>query len=41
MLNLVIWISEFLKNREYDADDFVYLDPPYLISACEYNKGWG
>jgi len=31
---------EFLNNREYDADDFVYLDPPYLISACEYNKGW-
>jgi len=32
--------KDFLLNREYNSDDFVYLDPPYLISACEYNKGW-
>jgi len=32
--------KDFLLNRVYVSDDFVYLDPPYLISACEYNKGW-
>lgn len=31
---------EFVINREYEEEDFVYFDPPYLISACEYNKGW-
>lgn len=32
--------KEFLLNRSYNKNDFVYLDPPYLISSCEYNKGW-
>lgn len=32
--------TEFLENIKYKNGDFVYLDPPYLISACEYNKGW-
>lgn len=31
---------DFLKDIDYQNGDFVYLDPPYLISACEYNKGW-
>jgi len=30
----------FLNNTKYEQNDFVYLDPPYLISSCEYNKGW-
>lgn len=30
----------FLNEIEYDADSFVYLDPPYLISGSEYNKYW-
>ena len=30
----------FLNSLEYNKNDFIYLDPPYLISACEYNKGW-
>ena len=30
----------FLNSLEYKKNDFIYLDPPYLISACEYNKGW-
>jgi len=30
----------FLQNAEIGKGDFVYLDPPYLISASEYNKGW-
>ncbi|MDR2828251.1 MAG: Dam family site-specific DNA-(adenine-N6)-methyltransferase [Acholeplasmatales bacterium] len=30
----------FLNNYKYENDDLVYLDPPYLISNCEYNKGW-
>lgn len=32
--------EKFLLDRKYSQGDFVYLDPPYLISACEYNKGW-
>jgi len=30
----------FLSNLNLTKDDFVYLDPPYLISASEYNKLW-
>lgn len=32
--------EEFLESIDYKKNDFVYLDPPYLISDCEYNKGW-
>lgn len=32
--------EQYLLERSYSKNDFVYLDPPYLISACEYNKGW-
>lgn len=32
--------KDFLLNRNYGENDFVYFDPPYLISASEYNKGW-
>ena len=39
---------EFTKKdfREYDLswlskDDFVYVDPPYLITNADYNAGWG
>ena len=31
--------KDFL-NRKYKKDDFVYLDPPYLITFSEYNKFW-
>jgi DNA adenine methylase len=31
---------EFLNKLTYQKDDFVYLDPPYLISFSEYNKLW-
>ena len=31
---------EFLNKLVYQKDDFVYLDPPYLISFSEYNKLW-
>jgi len=40
----VIWHNEdfrlFLNSIVYEADDLVYLDPPYLISFSEYNKLW-
>lgn len=30
----------YFTGREYTKNDFVYLDPPYLITASEYNKHW-
>lgn len=30
----------FFSNKKYSKNDFVYLDPPYLITASEYNKLW-
>jgi DNA adenine methylase Dam len=32
--------KSFLRNAVFSDGDFVYLDPPYLISASEYNKVW-
>lgn len=32
--------EEFVKEIEPTKDDFVYLDPPYLITFSEYNKLW-
>ena len=33
---------DFFKQKEYkyEHDDFVYIDPPYLITSSEYNKYW-
>ncbi len=31
---------EFLKEKKYQKKDFVYLDPPYIITNSEYNKYW-
>jgi DNA adenine methylase len=30
----------FLFDRKFRKGDFIYLDPPYLIGASEYNKLW-
>lgn len=30
----------FLDRIDYQEDDLVYLDPPYLITFSEYNKLW-
>lgn len=30
----------FLKSVFFKKGDFLYVDPPYLITASEYNKGW-
>lgn len=30
----------FLQKYDISKNDFVYLDPPYLITAGEYNKYW-
>ncbi|MCX6753222.1 MAG: Dam family site-specific DNA-(adenine-N6)-methyltransferase [Candidatus Nomurabacteria bacterium] len=32
--------KEFFMKKNYKKDDFVYLDPPYLITSSEYNKLW-
>ncbi len=31
---------QFLDQIKFEKDDFVYLDPPYLITFGEYNKFW-
>lgn len=31
---------QFLYRRKYFKNDFIYFDPPYLITASEYNKFW-
>ncbi len=32
--------ERFIENAGLEAGDFIYLDPPYLISFSEYNKLW-
>ena len=32
--------ADFFETIEFEEDDFVYLDPPYLITFSEYNKLW-
>jgi len=32
--------KDFLNNITFQENDFVYLDPPYLITFSEYNKLW-
>lgn len=40
----IAWSSfdfkDFLSDFNYEKDDFLYLDPPYLITFSEYNKLW-
>lgn len=40
----VTWFNEdfrtFLNGIDYQENDLVYLDPPYLITFSEYNKLW-
>ncbi|MDP2909504.1 MAG: Dam family site-specific DNA-(adenine-N6)-methyltransferase [bacterium] len=30
----------YFADKNFSKNDFVYLDPPYLITASEYNKLW-
>lgn len=32
--------EEFILKTNISTDDFIYLDPPYLITSSEYNKYW-
>lgn len=31
---------KFFEKKEFEKGDFVYFDPPYLITFSEYNKIW-
>jgi DNA adenine methylase len=31
---------KFFSENKYNKNDFVYIDPPYLITSSEYNKLW-
>lgn len=31
---------DFFSKNKFDKKDFIYVDPPYLISNSEYNKYW-
>lgn len=31
---------DFVSKQDFKEGDYVYLDPPYLISSSEYNKYW-
>jgi DNA adenine methylase len=33
--------ADFIAKQNFGQSDFIYFDPPYLISASEYNKLWG
>ncbi|MGT2704036.1 Dam family site-specific DNA-(adenine-N6)-methyltransferase [Streptococcus parauberis] len=33
--------KDYLKQQFFETDDFVYLDPPYLISTASYNENGG
>ena len=32
--------TDFVGDIEFSKNDFFYIDPPYLITASEYNKIW-
>ncbi len=32
---------KYFEKKKFEKDDFVYIDPPYLITSSEYNKIWG
>lgn len=32
--------QSFINSQKYNGNDFVFCDPPYLISQSEYNKLW-
>jgi DNA adenine methylase Dam len=32
--------KKFIKSIDFSKNDFIYLDPPYLITNSEYNKLW-
>lgn len=40
----IVWRAEdfriLFNELEFHDDDFIYLDPPYLITFSEYNKLW-
>lgn len=33
--------EEFVNSLDLESGDFLYFDPPYLITSSDYNKLWG
>jgi DNA adenine methylase len=33
--------EDVIESREMRPNDFIYIDPPYLITTATYNQGWG
>lgn len=33
--------ESFVVSQKFESGDFLYFDPPYLVSFSEYNKFWG
>ncbi|VDR41911.1 adenine-specific DNA methyltransferase [Mycoplasmopsis caviae] len=35
-----LFLNDLIDNQKLNKDDFIYLDPPYLITDATYNKDW-
>lgn len=38
--NIILYNKSYNQFNDFNPNDFVYLDPPYLITNAEYNKLW-
>lgn len=38
--NINLYNKSYLEFNNFKKNDFVYIDPPYLITSAEYNKYW-
>ena len=38
--NIEFYNKDFSWFEDFNKDDFVYLDPPYLLTEANYNDNW-